>query len=189
MFEIVNAVSGPPDRVTAMFKKTQSHTEIVPPRLADTALRAAVLRSYHGQSLRKLATMLHHPRSLARVNPAWRPPTLHVHTPESGRLDITVSRRRVSPHARSLLHSEGYSPAATYMVQLRFTHPDGRRCSRTEAEAWIRALLPDDDASKVHEITSAVAPTLCWLITSTGRVVDSPAQWFALAADNEPTAA
>ncbi|STC95299.1 Uncharacterised protein [Corynebacterium renale] len=182
-------MSASPVIVTDMFKHTESATRSEISRLEHTGIRAAILRSYHGQSLRRLATMLRHPRSLARVNPGWRPPTLHVTTPESGRLDITVSRKRVSPHARALLRDEGYDSTAAYMVQLRFTHPDGRRCARSEAEAWIRALLPDEDASKVHEITTALTPTLCWLVTASGRVVDSPADWFGTVSDGEPTAA
>ncbi|WFP67978.1 hypothetical protein P9J65_04230 [Corynebacterium pseudotuberculosis] len=148
--------------------------------------RAAHIRRAHPESLAAFHSTVSHPRSLARSLPTWRPPSIKVvSTLGSGELNLTITRHRVGPRARSLLQAYGISRSPAYLVQVRITNPQGLSIPPEVAEGWIRAIIPPDRIACVHELTEKTAPTFLWIVDSDFQPLPSPASIF----QGEPKAA
>ena len=65
-----------------------------------------------------------------------------------------------------------------YLIEVRFTDASGYTVDREIAEAWVRALVPADMASAVHEVYSPTGATFVWLVDGTFTPVYSPASMF-----------
>ncbi|WKD59495.1 hypothetical protein [Corynebacterium caspium] len=136
------------------------------------------LRRFHSEELYHLDAIIRHPRSLARTNPTWRPPRMHLpgHI-QSTNLNVTITRRRISQTARDILRQYG-AAEASYIITLRFTQPHSKQTSLNRAEAWVRALLPDSAAPCVHQLAAAGSATFCWFTDSKLIPIPSPSWIF-----------
>ncbi|WP_244264001.1 hypothetical protein [Corynebacterium ciconiae] len=150
-------------------------------RPVSTATALALIRRDHPEIVERVASTIHHPRSLARTPSTWRPPTLSLPAVDIAgfpELKINITRYRANPAmAAALAHGPG-SPTPAYAVIARFTNPTGDSVPPAVYEAWMRAFIPHDAASMVHEIITPTAPTYCWVVDSTYTPVPSPASFF-----------
>lgn len=148
----------------------------MPASIPTPAAVAHQLRRQAAAPLRALDATIHHPRSLARSTPTWRPPTITLPGFQgTGTLRATVHRHRVGPHAARSIHAySGIRPA--WLITVLLSSPRGRRPDPAIAEAWVRALVPDDLADAIHQPLSATAPTFCWVTDATFCAVHSPAE-------------
>ncbi|AZA11185.1 hypothetical protein [Corynebacterium gerontici] len=141
----------------------------------------ALLRSKQPQTLAKITSVLRHPRSLARPNPTWRPPTLSIPFPSGDGLDqvnLTITRRRVGPNAQARIKGFGEQRRPAYVISLRFSHPEATVAPPEVAEAWIRALM-GVDVDCVHVLEDEYAPTFLWMVDAQYQPLHSPASLFA----------
>lgn len=148
------------------------------PSQLDPVALAAELREREAESLQALTSILHHPRSLARPVPTWRPPSKLLPEVNGGELSAAVTRHRVGPRARARVRGFGEHREPAYLVSVRLTGRHGR-ADAAVAEAWIRALVPADLIDAVHEVTGDQPPTYCWLVDSRYRPLHSPGSLFA----------
>lgn len=141
---------------------------------------APELRDAYASTLEKILGILRHPRSLARAQPRWRPPRARLPMPgpaRHGELIVTITRHRVG--ARAAARIQGYSGTQpAYLVTLRFAGTR-RAVEPALAEAWVRALLPEDQADAAHELVGLPAPTYCWFVDHHFNPVRSPAAIFS----------
>lgn len=138
-----------------------------------------LIRDQHGRVLDRLDSIIHHPRSLARSNPEWRPPVKTLPRVDgSSQLVAAVTRRRVGPLAQARVKGYGETHVPAYLLEVRFTDPSGRPVDREIAEAWIRGLVPDNLAGAVHELESPTAATFVWLVDGHFNPVYSPPSMF-----------
>lgn len=150
-----------------------------PTEPVDASTLANDLRATHGATLQALNSILHHPRSLARPVPTWRPPSKQLPAIHGGEvLTATLTRHRVGPRAKARVRGFGETREPAYLISVRLTHPRGRRVDPNLAEAWIRALVPVELINTVHELTGTQPPTFCWLSDGHHRPVMSPASLF-----------
>ncbi|MDY3126624.1 MAG: hypothetical protein SOW59_00620 [Corynebacterium sp.] len=134
----------------------------------------------HFHVVEQLATMMRHPRSLARPVPHWRPQTWKLPGICGEKdLHVSISRQRVGPRAAARVRgfSESHSPA--YVISLRFTDPNGVPVTPAISEAWIRALVPAPSINAVHEISQGHAATYVWLVDRDFHPVHSPSSLFS----------
>lgn len=140
---------------------------------------AQQIRTTHTTTLDRFEAVLHHPRSLARPNPDWRPPTRTLPRVDGGpQLKAAVTRRRVGPRARARIQGFGEHHVPAYLIEVRFTDVTGITVDRDVAEAWVRALVPPNLAGAVHEVHSPTGATFVWLVDGTFTPVYSPASMF-----------
>lgn len=162
---------------TPRLRSTSHHTTA---HRTDPATLAERLRTHESATLAALNSILHHPRSLARPVPTWRPPSKHLpRTGKSGALTAAITRHRVGPRARARVRGFGETREPAYVISVRLTEPHGRMTDPVAAEAWIRALVPADLIDTVHQITGSHPPTYCWLVDGNYVPVDSPASLFS----------
>ncbi|MFV8380845.1 hypothetical protein [Corynebacterium hindlerae] len=156
--------------------KAQHTTSTFPLSTPDAV---AHIRQHSQRALDTVAMTMSHPRSLARETPTWRPPTIRMN-PEFGlsSINFTISRRRVGQLARARIRGYGETRTAAYLMTVRLTASDGRQLCHTEAESWIRALLPDAGQYTVHRMAGAGAPTYCWVVDQHFQPIESPASLF-----------
>ena len=147
--------------------------------MTNTRELAQQIRSTYSNALNRFDAVIHHPRSLARPTPAWRPPTRELpriaHGPQ---LKAAVTRRRVGPRAQARIKGFGESHVPAYLIEVRFTDVTGITVDRDLAEAWVRALVPSSMAGAVHEVYSPTGTTFVWLVDGTFTPVYSPASMF-----------
>ncbi|MCQ9351991.1 hypothetical protein NQ015_03775 [Corynebacterium sp. 153RC1] len=130
------------------------------------------------QTLSKVGMALHHPRSLARPTPTWRPPTFHLpQLPGEDDLQVSITRRRVGAKAKARLQGFGEAPPA-YLITARVTSPKGYYVQPNIAEAWVRALVGEQRIDCVHVIESGQAATFLWLVDGHFQPLHSPARMF-----------
>ena len=140
---------------------------------------ARQIRSNHATTLDRIEAVIHHPRSLARPNPDWRPPTRTLPRVDGGpQLNVTITRRRVGPRARARIKGFGERHVPAYLIEVRFTDASGITVDRDIAEAWVRALVPSSMAGAVHEVYSPTGATFVWLVDGTFAPVYSPPSMF-----------
>lgn len=147
--------------------------------MTNTHALAQQIRTTQLPTLDRIESIVHHPRSLARPNPTWRPPTKEL--PRVGRgpqLKVAITRRRVGPRAVARIKGYGETHVPAYLIELRFTDSTGITVDRDLAEAWVRALVPSDMAGAVHEVYSPTGATFVWLVDGTFTPVYSPASMF-----------
>lgn len=147
--------------------------------MTNTREIARTIRSNHADALERFEAVIHHPRSLARPNPTWRPPTRELPRVAGGpTLRAAITRRRVGPRAQARIKGFGESHVPAYLIEVRFTDASGYTVNREIAEAWVRALVPTDMISAVHEVYSPTGATFVWLVDGTFTPVYSPASMF-----------
>lgn len=131
------------------------------------------------QAIDAIEAIIHHPRSLSRPTAAWRPPVKSLPRIGAGpQLTAAVTRRRVGPRARARIRGYGESQVPAYLVELRITDASGVPADRRLTEAWVRALIPEESISAVHELPSARAATYVWLVDGTFTPIASPSSMF-----------
>lgn len=147
--------------------------------MTNTRELAQQIRTTHSDALGRFEAVIHHPRSLARPTPAWRPPTRELprigHGPQ---LKVAVTRRRVGPRAKARIKGYGESHIPANLIEVRFTDVTGITVDRDLAEAWVRALVPSNMAGAVHEVYSPTGTTFVWLVDGTFTPIYSPASMF-----------
>lgn len=132
-----------------------------------------------GECLAALTMTISHPRSLARETATWRPPTIRMPARFGlSPIAVTITRRRVGDLARARIRGYGETRVPAYMVMVRLTASNGRTISFPEAEAWIRALLPQTGEFSYHRVDGLGAPTYCWLTDASFTPITSPASLF-----------
>lgn len=147
--------------------------------MTNTREIAHQIRTTHSDALERFDAVIHHPRSLARPNPTWRPPTRELPRVGNGpSLKVAITRRRVGPRAQARIKGFGESHVPAYLIEVRFTDVTGYTVDRDVAEAWVRALVPADMAGAVHEVYSSTGATFVWLVDGTFTPVYSPASMF-----------
>lgn len=144
--------------------------------LTSPTRHAEQLRTSHPDTLAAVTSMMRHPRSLARPVATWRPPSTSL--PGAPPLVLTLSRMRVGDGVRDTIRNTGVSQSPAYLVTVRITDPGGHRVPATTAEAWVRAMLADEQTTCVHQLTDEPTPTFCWLIDSRFTPLPSPATLF-----------
>lgn len=181
-------MSAPLSTVRAMKNYNSFRTSV--PRSTQPSIHAGELTAdilfHHSDTLNSVESIIRHPRSLARPTPQWRPPSKSLPSVplrgEEGEstppLTLTVSRHRVGERAKARVLGFGEKRVPTYLITVRITSPTGRPVSPAVAEAWVRALVPANLVSAVHEISSSSAATFVWLVDSTYTPVRSPLSLF-----------
>lgn len=144
------------------------------------------IRSNQTKTLQRAASLIAHPRSLARRTPTWRPPSIHLPNTyfmtHSG-LHITVSRYRIHAHERAILRAWDpttsllHSPA--FVLTLRISSRDGSRVDPSLARAWVTAILPDVVDGTIHQQRDCATPTFCIVLDGRFHPLPSPAELFA----------
>ncbi|GAB3939732.1 hypothetical protein GCM10028828_02350 [Corynebacterium tapiri] len=91
----------------------------------------------------------------------------------------SVTRHRVGPRARAIVHGYGEEELPAYVIAIRMTDPLGARVDTDVAEGWVRALLGNSQVECVHVIGERHAPTFVWLADANYQPLRSPASLFA----------
>lgn len=137
------------------------------------------IHAHEAGALADLHSMIHHPRSLERPLPGWRPPATRVPALFSrGRPVLELTRRRVDAHLHSrAAGAEGeHSPA--YLLSMRMSDPRGHEVPPAIAAGWARALVDAPEPGFLHELTAEDQPAYAWLVDADFRPVRSPAELF-----------
>ncbi|WP_156227590.1 hypothetical protein [Corynebacterium comes] len=139
---------------------------------------ALTLRAHEATTLRDLHSMIHHPRSLARPQANWRPPSKAL---PGGSLTMTLTRHRVGERVKARVlgfaSGSGEDRAPAYLITVRITDQHGA-VDPVTAEGWVRALIDDALIDAVHEVSSGHAATFVWLVDAHFVPVHSPASLF-----------
>lgn len=159
------------------------HTPVQSPSTLSTGELTADILYHHHETLRSIESIIRHPRSLARPTPQWRPPSkvlppVEIYGGEALPLTLTITRHRVGERAKARVLGYGEKRVPSYLVTVRITDPTGHPVAPSLAEAWVRALVPEELVSAVHEISSSSAATFVWLVDSTYTPVHSPLSLF-----------
>lgn len=142
----------------------------------------ASLAAQHADLIADISSIMHHPRSLARPIPSWRPPTKTLPgTHGSPPLTIAISRHRVGPRVKARLQGYGETRTPAYVMSARITDPAGNLVSSAIAEEWVRAILPRRHDGSVHELSSQTAKTYIWIVDGKFTPLQSPAAMFEAA--------
>lgn len=169
--------------VCAMKNYSSIHQSVQSPSTLSPGELTTEILYHHHETLRSMESIIRHPRSLARPTPQWRPPSkvlppVAIEGGESLPLTFTVSRHRVGERAKARVLGYGEKRVPSYLITVRITDPTGRPVTPSLAEAWVRALVPEELVSAVHEISSSSAATFVWLVDSTYTPVHSPLSLF-----------
>lgn len=140
---------------------------------------AAEIADLYPETVDRLDSVIHHPRSLARPTAAWRPPSKALPRIGSGpQLSAAITRRRVGPKAQARIRGYGEEQVPAYVIEMRIADTSGIPADRRYTEAWVRALVPEESIHAVHEIGSGRAATYVWLVDGTYTPVPSPSSLF-----------
>lgn len=140
---------------------------------------AADIARRHGDVIDRVQGIMHHPRSLARPVPSWRPPGLTLPAVKGSRaLALSLTRHRVGPRAKARVRGFGETRTPAYLITVRLTDPAGGIMNREAAEGWIRSFVAAEDAGSIHEISNGRAMTYVWLVDRFFQPVPSPASMF-----------
>lgn len=138
------------------------------------------LQAFEIDTISAIHSIIHHPRSLSRPLPNWRPPTKPLPGLNGARpLDMAITRHRVGEQVRARIRDFSEQRQPAYLITVRITDPHGGLVDPALAEGWIRALLIDADVDAVHEVSAGRAPTFVWLVDGKFHPVHSPASLFA----------
>ncbi|AQQ14977.1 hypothetical protein CGLAU_05015 [Corynebacterium glaucum] len=154
------------------------NTSATTPITTPTALANDIL-TRSPETVDALHAIMHHPRSLSRPSATWRPPVKTLpRTGGSEQLTAAVTRRRVGPRARARIRGYGQTQVPAYLIELRITDPSGLPVDRRVAEAWVRALVPDEAIEAVHELPATRAANYVWLVDGQFNPIESPSSMF-----------
>lgn len=138
------------------------------------------IHAHEADVLADLHAMLHHPRSLERPFPDWRPPARRVPALFGrGRLLLALTRRRVGARVHARLAGTGEERAPAYLLSMRVSDPRGHEVPPAIAAGWARALVDAPHPGVLHELTADGEPAYAWLVDANFRPVRSPAELFA----------
>lgn len=147
---------------------------------AKAAEIAAALAYYHHETVSSISAIIHHPRSLARPTPTWRPPIQQLPpTPNGGDYSMSITRHRVGARVKARIRGFGESRIPAYLITIRITGNFGQVVDPATSEGWIRTLIPAEEAGAVHEISRGPNATYVWLVDSAFEPVHSPESLFA----------
>ncbi|WIM68584.1 hypothetical protein QP027_04110 [Corynebacterium breve] len=133
----------------------------------------------HAEVLSNLHGIIHHPRSLARPTPSWRPPTKDLPATRSGpKLTVAITRHRVGPLAQARIRGYGETRIPAYLVSIRVTDKSGLPVDPQVSEAWIRALLYREHDGNIHEISTHSSMTYVWIVDGKFNPLQSPGSLF-----------
>ncbi len=133
----------------------------------------------HADTVSAIQTVIHHPRSLARPTPTWRPPQKYLPaTAGATALNMSITRHRVGPRARARIRGFGETREPAYLIAVRITNPEGYQLPPAVSEAWVRALIPAGMEDTVHEISTGTATTFVWMVDKNFLPVHSPISLF-----------
>ncbi|MFC5937961.1 hypothetical protein ACFPVT_00885 [Corynebacterium choanae] len=128
-------------------------------------------------TLRNVASLIAHPRSLARPDPAWRPPSIGLPAIASApALQVCVTRYRLSTKDRDELQAFGYHGA--YVVIIRITNRQGLPVPQAVSDAWMTAIAQHPPAGTVHQLIDEVQPTYAMVVGARFQPVPSPASLY-----------
>lgn len=127
--------------------------------------------------------MITHPRSLARPNPLWRPPTYRLpgnaHTPQE--YVASVSRYRVGPRVRAQVRQSGTPTEAAYLIRLRITHLRGEAVSSHLAASWAHRVAGSARGEEVQAVWhNEYAATFYWVVNGAFEVLPAPPALFEM---------
>ena len=130
-----------------------------------------------------LLTVISHPRSLARHEGDWRPPSLTLPAgPHRPALTVTVSKYRTGERVCTFMRHSGYQDQPAYLVTLRFSDASGAPVSPDDAQWWIDRLAFDTLGAPdgaVYSVTGESSPTYCWLVRGDYSPISSPVNVFS----------
>ena len=125
---------------------------------------AADITRRHGDVIDRVHAIFHHPRSLARPLPTWRPP------------GITLPA--VSGCSPLRVRGFGETREPAYLITARLADPSGGILNAVATEGWIRSFIGGEDADAVHEFSTERAASYVWLVDRNFRPVHSPISMF-----------
>lgn len=168
-------------RVSAMHNVDKNFSHTVPSQPSATATEiAADLAYHHYETVSSISAIMHHPRSLARPTPTWRPPIKQLPpTPGGADYSMSITRHRVGARVKARIRGFGESRIPAYLITIRITDNFGQVVDPATAEGWVRTLVPAELAGAVHEISRGPNATYVWLVDSAFKPVRSPESLFA----------
>ena len=165
----------------AMYKAQKNFPQSTPMFLPRSASEIAADLLYHEyDTIKSIAAIMHHPRSLARPTPTWRPPIKQLPpTPGGADYSMSITRHRVGARVKARIRGIGESRIPAYLITIRITDNFGQIVDPATAEGWVRTLVPAELAGAVHEISRGPNATYVWLVDSAFKPVRSPESLFA----------
>lgn len=140
---------------------------------------AADITRCHGDVIDRVHAIFHHPRSLARPLPTWRPPGITLPAVSGcSPLRLTVTRHRVGPRAKARVRGFGETREPAYLITARLADPSGGILNADATEGWICSFIGGEDADAVHEFSTERAASYVWLVDRNFRPVHSPISMF-----------
>lgn len=131
------------------------------------------------EALAAVRGTIHHPRSLARTIPTWRPPRVRLPlTADSPQFTVTIVRHRAGDRVREFVHAFGEDRIPAYLVTVRFSDPTGRPVPTRLADEWVQRFTPGAPEYCVHELRGETTPTYCWLVDGSYAPLASPSSLF-----------
>ncbi|AZA09526.1 hypothetical protein [Corynebacterium pseudopelargi] len=160
-----------------MYSTKQHHSNALN---TDLATACAVIEQEHSDTLAKIRSTIRHPRSLARPQASWRPPSITLDPPSASHgLKVAITRRRVGPNVQARIRGYGEHRRPAYVLALRFSYSNGQEVPPLLAEAWVRGIVGEANAGCVHALSDAYTPTFLWITDAQGQALHSPASLFA----------
>lgn len=173
-----------PMKKVSLFNSRKQSRESQSMQAHSAALNAAAIAqsiaASHGGSLDAIRSIIAHPRSLARPQPHWRPPS-HSLPAVLGHdaITATITRHRIGPRVQARLQGFGEHRPAAYLITARMTSPSGMDIPPQVAEGWAMAIVGKEFKECVHEFESATTPTFVWVVDGSFRPLRSPAALFS----------
>lgn len=130
----------------------------------------------------ELASVIAHPRSLARPSAQWRPPTVQFpRTSTLPAVSATISKYRTGRSVVAFMHRAGYDDIPAYLVSLRLTDPSGTPLSLADSQQWVDSIAFatfDAPPGSVYHVVGEPTPTFCWLVNGSYAPISSPIEVF-----------
>ena len=166
----------------AMYNAEKNFPQSTPMFLPRSASEIAADLLYHEyDTIESITAILHHPRSLARPTPTWRPPIKQLPTPAGGpggEYCMSITRHRVGSRVKARVRGFGQDRIPAYLITIRITENFGQTVEPAVAEGWVRTLVPAEMVDAVHEVSRGPNATYVWLVDSSYQPVRSPESLF-----------
>ena len=181
-FAFAGAVSALGSSVMAMHNVQKKFPQPTAMNLPQSASEIAADLLYHEyDTINSIAAIMHHPRSLARPTPTWRPPIKQLPTPAGGpggEYCMSITRHRVGTRVKARVRGFGQNRIPAYLITIRITENFGQPVDPAVAEGWVRTLVPAEMVGAVHEVSRGPNATYVWLVDSSYQPVHSPESLF-----------
>jgi len=183
LFHYCGVMSSSGSSVMTMHNVQKNFSQSTPMSLPQSASEIAADLLYHEyDTIKSIAAIMHHPRSLARPTPTWRPPIKQLPTlagGPSGEYCMSITRHRVGARVKARVRGFGQDRIPAYLITIRITENFGQPVEPAVAEGWVRTLVPAEMAGAVHEVSRGPNATYVWLVDSSYQPVHSPESLFA----------